>query len=262
MVRYKARLVVCGNIQRPGLDFADTFAPVVRLDTVRFILAIAVKRDLLCRHVDFVTAFLNTDMSDYKIVMRQPKCFDDGSGRVCELRKSLYGLRQASREWYQALHEHMVAIGFVRLQMDTGLYHRKVGDDDLFVTIYVDDLLIAAARDAVIDDVVSQLRAKFKLKDLGPVRHLLAMEVHREPSLFIALTQTAYIDKVLAKFGMQNSKPVPTPQVQGRAKASSDPSDGVRVRTFPIARSSGRCSTSSSALVQTSLKQCASSRST
>lgn len=223
VIRHKARLVVCGNMQRRGIDFLDVYAPVVRYDTVRFILALVVKFDMECRHVDFVTAFLNGDMTEHKLVMKQPKCFNDGTGRVCALRKSLYGLRQAPRVWHNALHAYMVAIGFIRLHMDVGLYYRKVGGVAVYVTVYVDDLLIAAAQNKTIDEVVCELRAKFELKDLGAVRHLLAMEVRRVPSKLIALTQTAYIDKVLEKFGMKNSKTVLTPQVVAKAKTQTEP---------------------------------------
>ncbi|KAE8999542.1 hypothetical protein PR003_g4092 [Phytophthora rubi] len=102
--------------------------------------------------------------------------FDDGSDRICKLRRSLYGLKQVPLIWYQTLDKHLRSCGFRRLKMDGGLYVRSVGGSPMFVSVYVDDLVIAGT-DENIELVLQELRAKFKIKDLGPVTDLLHMEV-------------------------------------------------------------------------------------
>jgi len=100
--RYKARLVVKGCSQKPGVDFTDTYASVVRLETVRTLCAVATADDLEHAQFDVKTAFLNGNI-DTEIYMQQPEGMNDGSGRVCLLRKSLYGLKQAPLMWFETI---------------------------------------------------------------------------------------------------------------------------------------------------------------
>ena len=93
----KARLVAQGFSQVPGLDFYDTFAPVIRMDSLRMILAIAAQRGMTLRQFDVVGAYLNAELEE-EVYMRQPPGYDDGSGRVCRLLKALYGLKQAGHQ--------------------------------------------------------------------------------------------------------------------------------------------------------------------
>ncbi|KAG3042732.1 hypothetical protein PC116_g32608 [Phytophthora cactorum] len=89
---------------------------------MRFILLLALFLGLLCRQVDFVIAFLNGPLDDVDIYMEQPDYFDDGTGRICKLQQSLYGLRQAPRIWYRMLDKYLRKCGFERSKMDAGVY--------------------------------------------------------------------------------------------------------------------------------------------
>ncbi|POM77776.1 Gag-pol Polyprotein [Phytophthora palmivora] len=120
------------------------------------LLILAFLLDLDCCHVDFVTAFLNGELKGVKIYMEQPEYFDDGSGRVCELLKGLYGLKQASRLWYQTLHKHLLDIGFTQCDFDVGLYQHWKDGRVVYVTVYVDDLLIAAKKEDI-EQVIEDL---------------------------------------------------------------------------------------------------------
>ncbi|POM58564.1 putative transposable element [Phytophthora palmivora] len=182
-----------------GLDYLETYSPVVRIESVRLVLLLALLLGLECRHVDFVTAFLNGVLCGVDIYMEQP----DG---VCKLLKGLYGLKQASRIWNNTLHKHLMMIGFKKCTFDAGVYW-KVGDyNKIYLTVYVDDIVIAAdPRDIV--KVVAALSRKFRLKDLGRVKHLLGMEINYKPGKLLCISQTAYIERMLVKFGLAAAKP-------------------------------------------------------
>ena len=107
VVKHKARLVAQGFSQVPGIDFYDTFAPVIRMDSLRMILAIAAQRGMTLRQYDVVGAYLNVELEE-EVYMRQPPGYDDGSGRVCKLLKALYGLKQAGRQWNAHINDIMV----------------------------------------------------------------------------------------------------------------------------------------------------------
>lgn len=96
--KYKALLAANGCTQRYGLDYKETFAPVVRYSSIRILVAIAVTRNMQIHHMDVKTAFLNGEVEE-NILMEQPPGFEDGTGRVCKLQTSIYGLKQAGRNW-------------------------------------------------------------------------------------------------------------------------------------------------------------------
>ncbi|KAE9034092.1 hypothetical protein PR001_g9877 [Phytophthora rubi] len=108
--------------------------------------------------------------------MEQPDYFDDGMGRVCKLLQSLYGLRQAPRIWYTMLGKYLRKCGFKRTKMNAGVYARRVGENKIFVTVYVDGLLIVGT-ESDIEMVLVELHSKFKIKDLVNVKHLPGMEI-------------------------------------------------------------------------------------
>ncbi|OWY92826.1 polyprotein, partial [Phytophthora megakarya] len=112
VLRVKRDENVRGYKQKHGVDYLDTYSPAVRIETVRLSLFLAHLLGLECYHVDFVTAVLNGVLVGVQIFMEQPEHFHDGTDRVCELLKGLYGLKQAARLWYQTLHDNLVEIGF------------------------------------------------------------------------------------------------------------------------------------------------------
>lgn len=108
VVRHRTRITIKECQQRYGVDYWKTYSPVVAQEAVMFILLLALHMGFSVRDVDFVTAFLNGPIDDdVEIYMEMPEYFDDGLGRVCELLRSLYGLKQASLIWYQTLDKYL-----------------------------------------------------------------------------------------------------------------------------------------------------------
>ena len=141
--RYKARLVAQGYSQTEGIDFNETFAPVAKFASIRALLALAAIYDLEIHQMDVKTAFLNGDLEE-EIYMVQPEGFVV-SGKeqlVCKLNKSLYGLKQASRAWYQKMDQALLDVKFHRLQADSCVYVFRRDSLVIFVALYVDDLLL------------------------------------------------------------------------------------------------------------------------
>jgi hypothetical protein len=140
--KYKARLVAKGYSQRKGIDFTETFAPVVRYDSIRAVLAVAAHLNLEITQFDVKTAFLHGDLKE-EIYMDQPEEFEDGTDRVCRLVKGLYGLKQPPRAWNEKLHNFFAQQGLARSEADHSLYY---GCDSkggvIILVVYVDDGLL------------------------------------------------------------------------------------------------------------------------
>jgi hypothetical protein len=141
--RFKARLVVCGNFQRPGVDYEEVFAPTSRYSTVRTFLAVVAEADLEMCQLDVETAFLNGEIKE-EVYMKPPKLFDNVPGVAYRMVKSLYGLRQAPRAWRIKLEEALTELGFHECAGDPGLFSKDTPMGRQFILTFVDDLLMAA----------------------------------------------------------------------------------------------------------------------
>jgi hypothetical protein len=140
--RFKARLVAKGFSQRAGVDYSETFSPVVKLSILRTVLAIAAKRNMHMHSADIETTFLNADLQE-EIYMRQPIGAEDGTPRVMRLLKSIYGLKQASREWYKLFHRTLSSLGLKRATSSTSPYTMNHPVHGIcIILVYVADLLI------------------------------------------------------------------------------------------------------------------------
>ena len=210
----KVRLVALGCRQVHGIDYNETFAPVVTLTTVRIIFALVAHHDLELEQMDVVTAFLNGDLNE-EIYMAIPTGLKSPSNnnKVCKLLKSLYGLKQSPRQWYAKMHEFLVnELKFISSINDPCLYTRHTGSSILLLALYVDDLLITGSDKAEIREMKKKLSTRFEMKDLGPARVMLGIEIRRDRAnrkLFIS--QQEYAETVLKRFGMEDSKTVTTP---------------------------------------------------
>ena len=213
--RFKARLVIHGFKQVYGVDYTETYAPVIRFETIRLAIYFALQRGWVIWQYDVKTAFLYGDL-DEEIYMEQPPGYQTGGqAQVCRLRKSLYGLRQAPTVWNQTLHRFLEQIGFQRLDSDRGLYVR-VGERtavvDMLLTVYVDDLLLMG-KPADCRLVADQLAEAFEMTSLGPVKYLLGVEIVIDVSQRrVEFNQQAYVRDVLKRFHMENCNGCATPE--------------------------------------------------
>lgn len=224
--RYKARIVSRGFLQRMGIDYNETYAPVIRFETIRCVILFALQRGWEILQFDVKTAFLYGDL-DEEVYMEQPPGFgEDSPNYICRLKKSLYGLRQAPRVWNQTLHKFLIKIGLERLDSDYGLYARKVGGEvTLLLTVYVDDLLLMGPSD-LCAQVAQQLAEEYELTVLGPVKYLLGVEIlvdrQRRHAVFC---QRQYIREVLKRFHMSDCNSVATPEALHAEVVQPDKTD-------------------------------------
>jgi transposase InsO family protein len=206
VARYKARWVVRGFEQIEGINYNETYAAVVKPATCKILFALAAVKNLKIEQMDVVTAFLYGPIKE-EVYVEVPHGTDSGKNQVCLLNKALYGLKQAPRVWYETLTDFLESHGFIRSKYDHGLYFKP---GEIYITIYVDDLKLIGADDALIASVKNLLSGRFKMKDLGPATHYLGLEIVRTDTT-LTLRQTTYIDQVLKKYRMENCNPVSTP---------------------------------------------------
>jgi len=139
--RYKARLVGKGFKQRYGVDYEDTFSPVIKAATIRVILSLAISCGWSLRQLDVQNAFLH-GLLEEEVYMHQPPGFEDPEkpNFVCKLDKALYGLKQAPRAWYSRLSDKLIQLGFQASKADTSLFYFSKGGITMFILVYVDDI--------------------------------------------------------------------------------------------------------------------------
>ena len=226
IVKHKARLVAQGFSQVPGIDYIETFAPVVRLETLRTLIALGNSLRLDIQVLDIVGAYLNGRLRE-EIYMRQPPMYEDGSPSVCRLRRTLYGLKQSGREWNHELDGAFLAIGFTRLLSDQCVYIRTRPPKSEIVGVHVDDMLTMTSSPADTDALYDELSNHFELSRLGPVKQIVGLEVTRDTAAgTLTIRQAQYIDRILARFGMTNANPVDTPMdANKRLRAHDGPED-------------------------------------
>ncbi|RWS21908.1 integrase core domain protein-like protein [Leptotrombidium deliense] len=208
--RFKARLVAKGYTQKQGIDFNETFSPVVKMNSVRAILVIAASEDLEMIQFDVKTAFLYGDIKE-TLYMKQPDGFDDGSGKVCKLQKSLYGLKQAPRQWNEKFNSFLQKFGFSRSKADSCVYASFVNNVKTILGIYVDDGLLVSSSKQKINEIVLLLKEQFEMS-VAVVDCFLGLQVIRNrKKKLLNVNQQSYIRKMLVKYNMEDCKSVKTP---------------------------------------------------
>ena len=167
--------------------------------------------------MDVRTAFLNGTL-DEEIYMNQPDGFVEkgNEGKVCKLNRSIYGLKQASRQWYILFDNAITSYGFSMTEGDRCIYFKIVGDKFILLSLYVDDILISSNDKSMLLEVKSWLSSKFDMKDMGNASYVLGVEIHRDRgNRTLGLSQKAYLNTVLKRFSMENYKPAHVPIVKG-----------------------------------------------
>jgi hypothetical protein len=179
--KFKARLVADGNTQKYGVDFDRVFATVVKTLTIRLVLAIAAARDFNLSSIDVRQAYLQAELKE-DLFMRTPPGLPAREGYVCKLRRSLYGLKQAGREWALLLTQFLLAWGMVRSTIDVCLYQYAAGAVLLWVLIYVDDALIVDNDSGLRERFVADLGRRFPVEDKGELSWILNVAITRDRS--------------------------------------------------------------------------------
>jgi transposase InsO family protein len=217
IARYKARLVAQGFSQVGGVDYDDTYAPVAKLASSRAIIAMANRLRLELHQVDIKGAYLNGVLGANEVLyMQHPpgyKAVDAGT-RVLRLVKTLYGLKQSGRRWYQKLTSIFTSLGFSQCQVDQAVFYKMnaAARVTTVVAVHVDDCTIAASTPELVADLKDGLRKHVEVTDLGQLHWMLGIEVRRDREAnTIHLSQRAYIDSILRRYHLNDLKPLSTP---------------------------------------------------
>ena len=216
VVKHKARWVVKGFEQRWGIDYGETFAAVVRSATYRLLLALAVLGGWQVTQHDFVTAFLNPPL-DTELYMELPPEIGK-PGQVAKLLKTLYGLKQSPRLWFEALARLFASLGFSQLPSEPSIFTGSYRGAYLIVAVYVDDLLIFGPQSSKAPaKLAKELGNRFQLTHLGPISYFLGIKVYRDPTKgCMHLSQEPYVRKLLEAFELTDAPVAKTPMEAGQ----------------------------------------------
>jgi Reverse transcriptase (RNA-dependent DNA polymerase) len=168
-----------GYTQEEELNYTDTFSPVVKPTTIRLILSLVVTRKWCIRQLDVNNIFLHGELQK-TIYMPQPHNFQDAQAltHVCRLHKSLYGLKQSPRAWYQKLRDTLLELGFVTSVSDPSLFIFQHNNNIVYLLVYVDDLVITGNNNSILHHFVQLLDTYFTIKDLDVLHYFLDIEVN------------------------------------------------------------------------------------
>ncbi|RVW51035.1 Retrovirus-related Pol polyprotein from transposon TNT 1-94 [Vitis vinifera] len=201
------------NKWKEGIDYTEIFSPVVKMSIIRLVLGMVAAENLHLEQLDVKTTFLHGDLEE-DLYMNQPEGFivQGQENLVCKLRKSLYDLKQAPRQWYKKFDNFMHRIGFKRCEADHCCYVKSFDNSYIILLLYVDDMLIVGSDIEKINNLKKQLSKQFAMKDLGVAKQILGMRIIRDKANgTLKLLQSEYVKKVLSRFNMNEAKPVSTP---------------------------------------------------
>jgi hypothetical protein len=202
--KFKVRIVAKGFTQREMIDYTETFSPISRKDLLRIMVALVAHYDLEWHHMDVKTVFLNDFAKEGNEHMR------------CRLKKFIYGLKQASRQWYLKFDEVIKIFGFVKNQVDNCIYFKIKGTMFIILILYVYDILLASSDKNLLYDIEGFFSSNSDMKDIGDASYVLGIEIHRHRTKGMhGLSQKAYIDKVLKRYNMHDCSNTHVPFVKG-----------------------------------------------
>ncbi|CAK9820237.1 Retrovirus-related Pol polyprotein from transposon TNT 1-94 [Anthophora quadrimaculata] len=214
--RYKARLVAKGFRQRAGIDYFDTFAPVVRYESIRILLAIAAKKDYEIMKFDVKTAFLYGDLQE-EIYLEQPPGYTNESqpDAVFKLHRSLYGLKQSPKCWNKKFTRFLNEFNLVNIASDKCVFVGVVERSKVYLVLYVDDGLIISESESAIKSVLDYLESNLKIT-VDRADEFLGFEIKRNRERrLLKICQSGYIKRVLEKFNMLEANPSSVPAEPG-----------------------------------------------
>uniref|UniRef100_A0A2N9G9W6 Reverse transcriptase Ty1/copia-type domain-containing protein n=2 Tax=Fagus sylvatica TaxID=28930 RepID=A0A2N9G9W6_FAGSY len=228
IIRYKARLVAQGFSQRPGIDYEETYSPVMDAITFRFLISLVVTENLDMRLMDVVTAYLYGSL-DNDIYMKipegykMPEAYNSKSRNMysIKLQRSLYGLKQSGRMWYNRLSEYLLKEGFENNPICPCVFIKKSESGFAIVAVYVDDLNLVGTPEEL-TKTADYLKNEFEMKDLGKTKFCLGLQIEHLPD-GILIHQSTYTEKVLKHFHMDKAHPLSTPMVVRSLDVKKDP---------------------------------------
>ncbi|KAK9913516.1 hypothetical protein M0R45_037329 [Rubus argutus] len=220
--RYKVRLVARGFTQTTGIDYHDTFSPTAKMITVRCLLAVTASQNWFLHQLDVNNAFLNGDLLEEIYMSPLPGLRRQGENLVCHLHKSLYGLKQASHQWFSKFTEAILAAGFSQSKVDYSLFVRKNGTSLTILLIYVDDILIIGNNMESINALKQFLHTRFRIKDLGDLKFFLGIEIARSKK-GIYMSQCKYALEIIKDNGYLGAKPVEFPMEESKLSNKGEP---------------------------------------
>lgn len=210
--RYKACLVAKGYTQTYGIDYQETFAFVAKLNSIRVLIFVVANKGWPLHQFDVKNAFLYGDLAKEVVYMRPSHGFFPSSfkGKVCRLKKTLYGLKQSSRAWFKRFRLAVLQFRYFQSQADRTLFLKRTGGNHLTAFIvYVDDIIVTGNDPVEIYQLKLQLAREFEIKDLGQLWYFLGIEVARS-NKGIFVSQRKYALDLLAETGLTAYKPTDT----------------------------------------------------
>ncbi|CAL9003048.1 unnamed protein product [Prunus brigantina] len=220
--RHKVRLVAKGFHQQPGINYTDTFSPVIKPAIIHVVLSLVVSRDWSLRQLDVKNAFLHGFLKE-DVYMTQPPGFIDPSlpSYVCTLNKAIYGLKQAPRAWFHRMTCFLLSVGFVHSLADSSLFVHQFEGHTIYFLLYVDDIVITASDDRLLQSFIDALGRGFDIKDLGNLHYFLGLQVTSQ-NKGVHISQLKYVYDLLQKHDMLLSKLVSTPMSTKAILTSND----------------------------------------
>jgi Reverse transcriptase (RNA-dependent DNA polymerase) len=224
--RYKALLVAKGYSQTYGIDYDEIFAPVAKMSTVRTLISLAANGGWKLHQFDVKNVFLHGDLLE-EVYMEVPQGFGTKQtvGKVCRLKKSLYGLKQSPPAWFDRFRKAMVGMGYQQTNTDHTVFFKRHEAHITVLAVYVDDMIISGNDEGEIALLKRKLGKKFEVKDLGQLRYFLGIEIARGAER-IVLSQRKYVLDLLAETGMLGCKPAVAP-IDQKFKLSAEAGEPV-----------------------------------
>ena len=209
------------------IDFNEMFAAVAKLPSICAVLANAASQGWEIHQIDVKNAYLNAELSETIYMRPPPGCLKPGQeGKVCKLIKCLYGTQQAGFEWYETLCEFFTEIRFTHSAVDHMVFFRHKGEFSSVVSVSTDDMVITGNSINLINWVKGEFRKRFEISDLGEIKWLLSLKIkYDKAARMLSISQGAYVDKLVKRFGLSDANAISTPFKPGTAlSADQSPS--------------------------------------